>query len=465
MQGMRKDFTRVRPPPQYSVDEAPKAAGSSHPPYSPVEPSPPAKAQTSQINDTTAPQASKAHATASAALRPGIVSNPSSEYATTDTEEDYDSWASEGISDVDAAGTSTGKRPSTEEIRRREPALEAQRLREPFPYLNPGRAQTGKTDGALQAPNARATASAASRRGIVSYSSSEYETSDTEDDDDWASDGVSVDAAGTSTSKRPPTKEARLRGAALEARRWRELFVKQPKPLSEHPVASDHDVTSTGLPSALTPSKSPAAPPLAAHVSAQAPIKTTITPSIPGGYRPKGHLQGDELEDESDDPDEVIQDSHSLAQQRLAAPAAGPFRRRASDNQVPTTTQTSPTMVAMEPMSFSHASDLPVPAPPATPRTTRRQMLATEFSESLRRNLLWERQVSKTKLANTGRRNELGGGGGGGGSRLVTTVVDESGNAQAVPPPPQQQQQHAQGSGDEAQESIVESGQRVLTRN
>jgi hypothetical protein len=42
----------------------------------------------------------------------------------------------------------------------------AQRLREPFPYLNPGRAQTGKTDGALQAPNARATASAASRHGI-----------------------------------------------------------------------------------------------------------------------------------------------------------------------------------------------------------------------------------------------------------------------------------------------------------
>jgi hypothetical protein len=44
-------------------------------------------------------------------------------------------------------------------------------------------------------------------------------------------------------------------------------------------------------------------------------------------------------------------------------------------------------------------------------------------------------------------------------------VVDESGNAQAVPPPPQQQQQHVQGSGDEAQESIVESRQRVLTRN
>lgn len=32
-------------------------------------------------------------------------------------------------------------------------------------------------------------------------------------------------------------------------------------------------------------------------------------------------------------------------------------------------------------------------APPQTPRTTRRAMLATELSESLRRNLLWERQT------------------------------------------------------------------------
>ncbi|GAA5961018.1 hypothetical protein JCM3765_006504 [Sporobolomyces pararoseus] len=34
-----------------------------------------------------------------------------------------------------------------------------------------------------------------------------------------------------------------------------------------------------------------------------------------------------------------------------------------------------------------------IAAPPQTPRTTRRAMLATELSESLRRNLLWERQT------------------------------------------------------------------------
>lgn len=96
-------------------------------------------------------------------------------------------------------------------------------------------------------------------------------------------------------------------------------------------------------------------------------------------------------------------------------------------------------------------------------------MLATELSESLRRNLLWERQVSKTNLlGNPGRRNGLGGGGGG--SRLVTTVVNGNGNAQAGPSqqqqqPQQPQHQRGQGSGDGAQDSIAERRQRALARN
>ena len=92
-------------------------------------------------------------------------------------------------------------------------------------------------------------------------------------------------------------------------------------------------------------------------------------------------------------------------------------------------------------------------------------MLATELSESLRRNLLWERQVSKTNLlGNAGRRNGLGGGGGG--SRLVTTVVNGNGNAQAGPSQQQQRQhQRGQGSGDGAQDSIAERRQRALARN
>ncbi|KAF8492531.1 hypothetical protein F5888DRAFT_888566 [Russula emetica] len=419
VQVMRKDLTRVRPPTQHNVDKAPKAAGPSRPPpRSPIEPHPPAKVQTSQVNGATAPKDPNAHASASAAPRRGIVSNSSSEYATTDTEEedDDDSWASEEVSEgaMNAPSTGTGKHPPTkEEIRLREAALEAQRQRELFvkqpkrSYSNLGRTQSGLLSQLLNPdPNVF-----------------------------------------------PPGRPYR--------------------------VVSTHDVTrTTGIPSTLTAGKSSAALPLAARVTAQAPMVPAATPSNHGGYRPKGRPQGEELEDESDspdDPDDTIQVSHSLAQQRLAALAAAkPSRRRASDNQVPTTTQTSaitaarpilPT-VATAPIPLNHPWNLPAPAPPTTPRTTRRQMLATELSESLRRNLLWERQVSKTNLlGNAGRRNGLGGGGGG--SRLVTTVVNGNGNAQAGPSQQQQQRQHqrGQGSGDGAQDSIAERRQRALARN
>ena len=49
------------------------------------------------------------------------------------------------------------------------------------------------------------------------------------------------------------------------------------------------------------------------------------------------------------------------------------------------------------------------PVPLSTPCTTHRLMLSTELSESLRRNLLWERQVSKVHLA-AARRTASGGG-------------------------------------------------------
>ena len=420
VQVTRKDLTKVRPPPQHNADKASRPAGPSRPPRSPVEPQPPMKVQNRQMNGVTTFQTPNAHATVSAAPRRGIVSNSSSEYATTDTDEedDDDSWASEDVSEgaVGAACTSTGKHPPTkEEIKLREAALEAQRQRELFvkqpkrSYSNLGRTQSGLLSQLLNPdPN------------VI-----------------------------------PPG----------------------------HRVASTHDVTrTTGIPSTLTSGKSSAALPLAAQVTAQAPIVPAATTSTHGGYRPKGRPQGEELEDESDspdDPDDTIQVSHSLAQQRLAALAAKPSRRRASDNQVPTTMQTSamtatrpilPT-VATAPIPLNHPWNLPAPAPPTTPRTTRRQMLATELSESLRRNLLWERQVSKTNLlGNASRRIGLGGG-----SRLVTTVVNGNGNVPAVPSQQQQQQQQqhqqqhrqqqGQGSGGGAQESIAERRQRALARN
>ena len=74
-------------------------------------------------------------------------------------------------------------------------------------------------------------------------------------------------------------------------------------------------------------------------------------------------------------------------------------------NQIMTSNPSHPT-----PIPFGHPYNLPLPAPPSTPRTTRRLMLSTELSESLRRNLLWERQVSKVNLAAAVRRTASSGG-------------------------------------------------------
>ena len=139
-----------------------------------------------------------------------------------------------------------------------------------------------------------------------------------------------------------------------------------------------------------------------------------------------------EDESESEDPNNGIQLSQSVAHQRLAA-IAGVSRRRASDQSPQTrpppaahastsalapTSREAPreppqgqrsalTSVATAPIPLGFPYNLPAPAPPMTPRTTRRQMLSTELSESLRRNLLWERQVSKVSMLGGARRGGL----------------------------------------------------------
>ena len=84
------------------------------------------------------------------------------------------------------------------------------------------------------------------------------------------------------------------------------------------------------------------------------------------------------------------QDSHPIQQQQ----------QRTVSRQI-----SSPPPV---PIPVGHPYNLPLPAPPSTPRTTRRLMLQTEMSESLRRNLLWERQVSKNTMAGFRRTNSSG---------------------------------------------------------
>lgn len=140
-----------------------------------------------------------------------------------------------------------------------------------------------------------------------------------------------------------------------------------------------------------------------------------------GGYRRKGRPQEEEMEDDSgeENEDDRIQVSRSVAQEKLQAlmlrrssSSQHRQRRRESedgsiggakvqedDHSVGTVTYTPggpATMATPTPIPLGHPYNLPPPAPPMTPRTTRRRMLRTELSESMRRQLLWERQVSST---------------------------------------------------------------------
>ncbi|KAK7682542.1 hypothetical protein QCA50_014342 [Cerrena zonata] len=316
---------------------------------------------------------------------------------------------------------------------------------------------TASPEAPIQAavePTLQPTVAPANGRGPVMSTSSEYETTDTDDDSEWASDNDSPDEQELAKQK----EEIRLREAAEEAQRQRDMFAKVPKRsysnlnrtrsglLSQllnpdpnifppnHPyrsTSSSQDMTQLGrtarLPaSGLSMSKSTVAVPLATAMTAQAPPGGNGLPqgNGSGGYRPKGRPADAEMEDDSEDenPENTIQVSQSVAQQKLAQ-LADPNRRRNSARGPPQpapVVQARPqlTTVQTAPIPFGHPYNLPAPAPPTSPRTTRRQMLSTELSESLRRNLLWERQVSKINMTGGARRGGLLGGG----VRPLTTV-------------------------------------------
>ena len=177
-----------------------------------------------------------------------------------------------------------------------------------------------------------------------------------------------------------------------------------------------------------------------------------------GGYRPKGRPVDQEMEEESESEAEAgkIHMSKSVAEEKLKALAQRrgiqPHRANTTpalpnqptgygDDDVPEWARVQPRQQSQQqhartqsngqnrrslnslqltqampqhapnptPIPLGHPYNLPPPAAPMTPRTTRRQMLATELSESLRRNLLWERQVSKVNLAAV-KRSASGGG-------------------------------------------------------
>ncbi|KAG2112176.1 hypothetical protein BD769DRAFT_1642611 [Suillus cothurnatus] len=259
---------------------------------------------------------------------------------------------------------------------------------------------------------------------VASTSEEDYETTDA-DDSGWASEEMDAE------DKAREAKEAGLRGAALEAQRQRDLFAKVPKRsysnlnrtqsglLSQlmnpnpaifppnHPYRLSHSSADLvrmqrqaqrQAERAQAPQRSRRLP-LAAQITATSSSKPPSSgmkgkENEKGGYRPKGRPKEEEMEDESgedDDDDDKIQHTHT---------------RMAEDHVAPAAQSTAP-------IPLGHPYNLPAPALPMTPRTTRRIMLRTELSESMRRQLLWERQVSSTTnpAANARRANNgvLGG--------------------------------------------------------
>ncbi|KAF9236279.1 hypothetical protein BU15DRAFT_77123 [Melanogaster broomeanus] len=325
-------------------------------------------------------------------------------------------------------------------------------------YVAPN-ANAAKTNGNVHgSPKANANAPSRRTRIVASTSSEDYETTDAEDSEGWASEEMDAE------DKAKEVEDTKLREAAVEAQRQRDLFAKVPKRsysnlnrtqsglLSQlmnpspaifppnHPYRisrSSHDIahqyqqhqyhqlqhtpvppqrsSSAFAPARLSTSKSAAALPMAAQITAISSSRPSASSGMQrqdnvkgGGYRPKGPPKEQEMEDESEeehDADDKIQVSQSVAQQRLQALMS---RRSSEQNTASYLVQSSavatgPGLLASTattaPIPVGHPYNLPAATPPMTPRTTRRRMLKTELSESMRRQLLWERQVSSNTNA------------------------------------------------------------------
>ncbi|KAG8967958.1 hypothetical protein FRC03_008979 [Tulasnella sp. 419] len=282
--------------------------------------------------------------------------------------------------------------------------------------------------------------------------SSDFETTDTDgEDSSWASD----------YSDEEEETGGIARQAAIEAARQREMFAKVPTPSyvnlaqnrksglltnlfhpdptvvlhlpHQHPFRAHNSAQNLGArPSTsmsstpLQTSKSSAAVPLAAQVNV---TQAAFHPSGRPGYRLRGRPEGADVES-SEDEDDGVPLSKSLAQRRLEALAGISKKNTKTSSSNPPPSAVVPDDVnplPPVPMPLPHPYNLPVPPPPATPRTTRREMLKTEMSESLRRQILWERETNRRMMRGGVRRGGILSG-----LRPLTTTAD-SGASQDDP--------------------------------
>jgi Protein of unknown function (DUF3295) len=179
----------------------------------------------------------------------------------------------------------------------------------------------------------------------------------------------------------------------------------------------------------------------------QGPAGTASTSNNAGekaaGYRPRGPPQGQELDTDSEDETgdkenaNAVNMAKSIAEEKLrmfaekrgivpaplghAAPPSplrphpGPSAQRPHPQALETTPPWARQphqdqsdhrihggpRVTPQPIPLMHPYNLPVAAIPTTPRTTRKLMLRTELSESVRRGLLWERQQGVRPIKRT----------------------------------------------------------------
>lgn len=301
--------------------------------------------------------------------------------------------------------------------------------------------------------------------------------------------------SGESWSDDESDSEDPLARAANEASRQRSMFEKiRPKPLQriertglltnlmnpdpniypqvayrQHNSAQNLAAGRRGAPTALQTSRSTVAVPMAAAVTAEQ-ITTHVTVDPKGrtvggagsgsrGLRLKGRPEGDEDEDGSTDDENAISTelSKSYAQRRLEALAS-----RARAPPPPAMNQVRHGEV--DPRAPALAPRPAPPQPPATvpydmdvrpihsPRTVRRKMIAGELSESLRRNLMWER--TSTRFA-------MGGGALGSGLRPLTAARPTVSTTNSDRGPG-----GGTRSGDEdATQDLTEAGRQALARN
>lgn len=163
-----------------------------------------------------------------------------------------------------------------------------------------------------------------------------------------------------------------------------------------------------------------------------------LVPSKSGNHltRLGGAPSGVELESDDDDDDEAAQDLSPTQQKKLTAL----MQRTASSNGKPRNTspprQDAPQAQVTRVTSAAQIAMQPEPTNVFTPRTTRRNMLATELTESLRASLLAERSKSRPGAAAAGGLGKLVNAVG---SRLGVRHQPDSAPSQIqapVPPPP-----------------------------